>query len=339
MPEPPREGAFERPRAEPPSHASRADRKRHAAAASGDPAAIGPASEAERAEAIARIAGRLSPLREFVEERFAAAPEQATWLWVLRGRRGEIEAASLALCNPGRTATLVPPARSSPRSSAAWAAVIEAMTRSMLLGGAVDLVQAMLPPAESAIRETLEAAGLATLATLRFMDRPPAPPRPSPPLPAGLAFTHWDPARRCEVEQLLSRTFERTLDFPELAGVRQPADLLAGHEAACGPEPRRWRFLLDLERDELLGMALLNSSRPSQHDELAYFGLVPEARGRGLASLLLQETLAHASGSQRVVLAVDERNGPALRLYRKNGFVPGGTRLALIRTRAAIESA
>lgn len=338
MPEPPREGAFERLGADPPNHAVRAGLEPHAAADAGDPPKIGPASEAERGEAIARIAGRLSPLRGFIEARFTAPSEQPPWLWVLRSRDGKIEAAALALCNPGRTATLIPPSRASPRSSAAWAEVVEAMTRAMLLGGEADLVQAMVPPAEIAIRKTLETAGLQTLASLRFMDRPPAPARPSP-LPAGLAFAPWDPALRGEVERLLSRTFEQTLDCPELAGVRRPADLLAGHEAASGPEPRRWRFLRDLERGELAGMALLNSIRHNAHDELAYFGLVPEARGRGLASLLLQESLAHASGSQRVVLAVDERNLPALRLYRKNGFVPGGTRLALIRTRAAVEAA
>ena len=51
-------------------------------------------------------------------------------------------------------------------------------------------------------------------------------------------------------------------------------------------------------------------------------GLIPEWRGMGLGRALLNSALALAqqAGIQEVVLAVDEVNVPAKRLYQQAGF-------------------
>jgi len=84
-------------------------------------------------------------------------------------------------------------------------------------------------------------------------------------------------------------------------------------------------------------MCLLNGAHPATGSagsvELVYLGLVPEARGRGLGRRLLEHGLALLKGrSERaVVLAVDERNTPAMKLYREAGFRPSLRRVAFIR--------
>jgi ribosomal protein S18 acetylase RimI-like enzyme len=50
--------------------------------------------------------------------------------------------------------------------------------------------------------------------------------------------------------------------------------------------------------------------------------LLPELHGHGLGSLLLQhvEVKVHATGAQRMVLAVNKRNARAITTYKRNGF-------------------
>jgi ribosomal protein S18 acetylase RimI-like enzyme len=56
--------------------------------------------------------------------------------------------------------------------------------------------------------------------------------------------------------------------------------------------------------------------------ELAYLGLVPAARGRGLGRPLVRFALgrAEAAAAEWVTLSADVRNDPALKLYRAHGF-------------------
>ena len=56
--------------------------------------------------------------------------------------------------------------------------------------------------------------------------------------------------------------------------------------------------------------------------ELAYMGIHPHFRGKGLGRLLLLRGLAQArrEGFASVTLAVDSNNGPALSLYESMGF-------------------
>lgn len=64
--------------------------------------------------------------------------------------------------------------------------------------------------------------------------------------------------------------------------------------------------------------------------EIERIGILPEARGRGLAKLLLCNTLVQLS-LDNCVLEVSANNDPALRLYSACGFKQAGRRSAYYR--------
>jgi ribosomal protein S18 acetylase RimI-like enzyme len=53
-----------------------------------------------------------------------------------------------------------------------------------------------------------------------------------------------------------------------------------------------------------------------------YTGLIPEARGRGWGRQITQHAqwMARQAGIERIVLAVDSVNVPAIRMYQSTGF-------------------
>ncbi|MBL8866469.1 MAG: GNAT family N-acetyltransferase [Planctomycetia bacterium] len=116
---------------------------------------------------------------------------------------------------------------------------------------------------------------------------------------------------------MLLRTYDGTLDVPELNGTRTPEEILAGYHAN-GPSVRWW---LEWE-GETVGLLLLGVPSDDPTVELSYVGLVPEARSRGLGREAIDIALAEAArlARQAVQLNVDVRNEPALRIYRDRFF-------------------
>jgi putative acetyltransferase len=77
-----------------------------------------------------------------------------------------------------------------------------------------------------------------------------------------------------------------------------------------------------LERGEVLGTcAVLRHS--ADECEIAKMAVVPAARGRGYGDLLMEASLAYAREiqSSRVIIVSNTALSPAIRLYRKHGFV------------------
>jgi mycothiol synthase len=72
-----------------------------------------------------------------------------------------------------------------------------------------------------------------------------------------------------------------------------------------------------------LGCLLLADHPDQRIWELVYMGIVPEARGRGLGLALARQAQwrARQAGAERLVLAVDAANEPALRGYAAAGFI------------------
>ena len=85
------------------------------------------------------------------------------------------------------------------------------------------------------------------------------------------------------------------------------------------------RFLL-CETDEVL--AYISAQRVVDETEILNIACLPEARGRGLATALLQKICDEAEqrGDRRVILEVRVSNEAALGLYRKFGFQVCGRR-------------
>ena len=119
--------------------------------------------------------------------------------------------------------------------------------------------------------------------------------------------------------QVVDRTYVGTLDVPELNGIRDSDNTLIGY-AACLPESQRPWWILRSPNGENIGCLLLCPY--SDFVELVYVGLVPESRGKGYSRSIMK--FAHdwtlERGVHRMVLAVDVRNEPAIRLYRWLGY-------------------
>ena len=63
--------------------------------------------------------------------------------------------------------------------------------------------------------------------------------------------------------------------------------------------------------------------RPAPHWELVYMGLVPSARGYGYGEQITRKAMwqARQGGAEKLVLAVDLANSPALAMYARAGFI------------------
>jgi ribosomal protein S18 acetylase RimI-like enzyme len=122
--------------------------------------------------------------------------------------------------------------------------------------------------------------------------------------------------------QTLPRTYQDTLDCPEVNGVRTLDEVFEGHRAQGVHDPGRWWVALDGDRP--VGVLLLTAVPEWEAWDVAYVGVVPEARRRGWGRELMHKALraAHASDAAQLTLSVDARNRPAWSLYLDLGFEP-----------------
>jgi ribosomal protein S18 acetylase RimI-like enzyme len=77
-----------------------------------------------------------------------------------------------------------------------------------------------------------------------------------------------------------------------------------------------------LDQGTILGTCAVIRHRPDVH-EIAKMAVSPEARGRGYGDLLMEAAVefSRRTGARRVVIVSNTRLVPAIRLYRKHGFV------------------
>jgi GNAT superfamily N-acetyltransferase len=122
---------------------------------------------------------------------------------------------------------------------------------------------------------------------------------------------------------VLHDTYCGSLDMPELEGLRSLDDVIASHRAGGRFVPERW--LVGNVAGEPGSSAVLLLSEIHDRDawEVAYLGLTPSARGRGLGRAVLSHALSLARPfASRLELAVDVRNTPARHLYTSAGLRP-----------------
>lgn len=120
----------------------------------------------------------------------------------------------------------------------------------------------------------------------------------------------------------LLRTYEASDDCPEVNGVRTVDESLAAHRAQGRADPPLW-WLAHTDSGPA-GVLLLASELGETGWEIAYLGVVPEKRGKGVGSALVAAALesARVGTARQLNLSVDARNRPAWGLYRKCGFRP-----------------
>ncbi len=120
---------------------------------------------------------------------------------------------------------------------------------------------------------------------------------------------------------VVSRTYEGSLDYPQIEGFRAIDDVLAGYRAAGPFAPARW--LVASRGGQDVGCLILTEVQDSPEWELTYLGVVPVARGGGLAVQLVRHAqwMTRCAGRSRLAVAVDAKNAPALAVYEACGFI------------------
>lgn len=119
--------------------------------------------------------------------------------------------------------------------------------------------------------------------------------------------------------RLVERTYIDSLDVPELIGLRQIDNTLLGYARGQSAPARRWWSVW--LQGVPVGCVILTPMFELDC-ELTYLGLVPEVRGKGYSSDMMRFILdwMHREHLIRLLLAVDERNTPAVATYLRFGF-------------------
>lgn len=223
------------------------------------------------------------------------------------------------------------------------------------------LAQTLLEPREKEAALAFRGAGFTPLGELVYMRRPlsarapiSAPEEPDALWPDGLALRSMEnlahsgvPAERADelLRATLEESYVETLDCPELCGLRSVADVLDSHKAVGVYDPSLWWLLFAGEKP--VGCLLLTVCPEHDSVELVYLGLSPSARGKGLGARLMTMGIARildrhlnpdsacggpwVRGTGGLTCAVDTRNAPAMRLYKRLGFARFGQRLPFVR--------
>jgi ribosomal protein S18 acetylase RimI-like enzyme len=253
-------------------------------------------------------------------------------LWARLDQLGRIELTVLAVPSPGRTAMVFATHPANDQQALSLGGVLQRACRELATMN-VNLAQALLDPGQSIDRKAFVAGGFRDLAMLSYLERPLRATRSSKQpqnWPANTRVAPYENHLRTTLLEILSRSYEETLDCPGLRGYRKTEDIFEGHRASGLFDPALWTLLY--VNDEPSGAALLNPSADRNSIELVYLGLVKAARGSGLGKLLLRHAIGLLEGrAERTIhLAVDEANAPALALYRQEGFRAVQRRRAMI---------
>ncbi len=227
---------------------------------------------------------------------------------------------------------------------------VEAITHALRLAkdrhpGGVHLVQGLVEPREIWAAEAYESAGLRRLAELLYLSRPlrlgeaqrgvragaQINPPPGEAWPAGVfvrPMTATEPAAAALYTALIA-SYEKTLDCPELAGLRTTEDIVSAHRSVGAHDPGLW-WIIE-HAGEPAGCVLLNQCPAQGCVELVYIGLSPVVRGLGLGQLLMRCAIGAAATLEREMrCAVDARNEPARRMYQRLGFRETERRIAFV---------
>lgn len=256
-------------------------------------------------------------------------------LWAGR-RRGRIAGVLLTQVLAGRAAAVWAPEVEPIWGRGALAAgLIRAALQDMRERG-VAVAQALVDrDAPRVAAQDLARGGLPRTTVLTYMQRSTATCPALNPAPPALTWHAFEPTTEDRFRHALEQTYRGSLDMPELEGVRSLDDVMASHRAAGRFDPSRWRLGTVPGEPDAAAVVLLSEVIDRDAWEVAYLGLTPEARGRGLGRAALAHAIELARPTAgRLELAVDDRNGPARRLYDRAGFIPFDRRavhLAILR--------
>ena len=239
---------------------------------------------------------------------------------------GQLVGAVWAQTMPGNIAAIWPPGVAADQGDA---------IRDELIAAAVDylepqrlsMAQVLVDMDDEVQTEPLQRAGFTHLADLLYLmsleqEFPTSAPT-SPPT-SSLMLDPVSDISDARLQDVVERTYAETKDCPQLAGTRRLEDVLAGYHATGDADAARWWIVREDHREAQhdVGCLLMADHPGTEHWELVYMGLVPSARGggRGLKLVRQAQWETRQAGRQRLVLAVDAANAPAINMYDQAGF-------------------
>jgi ribosomal protein S18 acetylase RimI-like enzyme len=220
---------------------------------------------------------------------------------------------------PGGAVFLWPPVvRAGTAADEVSSAMLKSVADRVAAQGAM-FTQCLLEPDDAKGRATLERGGFPYATDLVLLSRSLSGDLPARPA-AALSAECYSEQSHAAFVRIIERSYEGTLDCPALARLRGGEDSLEAHRATGQFVPNAWRLYRSGGAD--VGVLLLAEHRDRDLCEVAYLGVVPEARGRGIGRAILHDglTMARDSGHAAIEIAADAGNAPALSLYRGLGF-------------------
>lgn len=248
----------------------------------------------------------------------AAGSGSVNFDYLLEARRGERRVGVIwGQVLPGRNANIWP-AFLEPGEPESTCDLLQSALDERLANAGLAMAQAMLPLSAEPSASCLRRNGYVNVVNLLYLvidaDRIP---QEQPKFTLQFQPFHEDAAR---LVPLLDATYVGTQDAPDLNGVRDTMDVIEGYKATGRFDPRRWWFVQYQGND--VGCLILAEHPDLKISELIYMGLVPEARGKGLAKEMVRfaQWQAKQIGSQSLLVSVDSANAPAVSVYSRCGF-------------------
>jgi ribosomal protein S18 acetylase RimI-like enzyme len=229
---------------------------------------------------------------------------------------------------PGSTAILWPPQLIDGHDPA-LAARLACRVAAELDASDIRMAQVLLHERHAPPAAALESAGFNWLADLLYLSCEAV--ASSATSAATLEFEPYTESQYARLAAVVERTYEATQDCAQLGGRRPMDEVLGGYRATGEFRPENWQFVRSEGED--VGVLLLADHRAAKHWELMYMGLVPSARGRKLGCDVVRhaQRLASAARAERIVLAVDAENIPAIKMYNETGFILWDRRTVFVR--------
>ena len=239
---------------------------------------------------------------------------------VLHGDAQELIGAVLCELLPGRTGLVWPPQVAAVARVDSYKDQLARKAVGWLSKHGATTLQAVLAGAETDLASPLLRTGFVHTTSLRYLRCRLHEVVDSAPVLSPLTIEPYERCDRGLFQATLLRSYEGSLDCPELNGRREPRDIIAAHQAHGRHEPDFWWLIR--YAGEPAGVLIAAGIPGTTGYEIAYVGVVPQMRERGVARETMRRALAQmrVREASEVAITVDSRNQPALQLYASLGF-------------------